>query len=109
MLVGIFTMCIFLVVFLLSLYYFSSVLKLINIVFRDIISQLFLRNCGLCVLSRFGITDDIHEPTAKGADSNLEFIEAVHMAGATTVMYPLWAGNAQGALGTLGTLLFFIR
>jgi hypothetical protein len=76
---------------------------------RDIVAQLFLRNCGLCVLSRFGMTDDIPDPSPKLADSNAEFVEAMHMAGATTVMYPLWSGNAQGALGTLGTLLFFVR
>jgi hypothetical protein len=44
------------------------------------------------------MTDDIPDPSPKLADSNAEFVEAMHMAGATTVMYPLWSGNAQGAL-----------
>ena len=77
---------------------------------RDIIRQIFVRNCALCVLSRFGLCDDV--PTVRNlekCDSNCEFIEAMHLAGAKGVMYPLWSGGAQGGLTTLAHLIFMVR
>ena len=74
----------------------------------DIIHQIYLKNCALCILSRFGLTDDV--PTSKSPiiDGNWEFIEAVHLAGACTVIVPLWEAGGQG-LGTLACLVFLIR
>lgn len=74
---------------------------------KDIIEQLYLRNCALCVLSRFGISDDVYD--AADGEQSFEFIEALHLAGASTVLYPLWGGQAQGALGVLANNLFLIR
>lgn len=52
---------------------------------RDIVQQLYLRNCALCVMSRFGPTDDIRTASATemrcDAASNFELVEAVHLAG----------------------------
>lgn len=73
----------------------------------DVISNLFVRNCALCVLSRYSLTDDI--TILKQVDANIEFVEAVIMAGATTVMYPIWSGISQGALGVLGSQIVLIR
>lgn len=46
---------------------------------RNVVQQMYLRNCALCVLSRFGITDDIWE--IKNCESNFEFVESIHLAG----------------------------
>ena len=46
---------------------------------RDLVQQMYLRNCALCVLSRLGVTDDILDP--RGAEANTEFIDAAHLAG----------------------------
>lgn len=44
----------------------------------DIIKQLYVKNCALCILSRFGITDDVFE--FDKLDTNTQFLEALHMA-----------------------------
>jgi hypothetical protein len=74
----------------------------------DVIHQLYVKNCALCVLSRFGLTDDVPSNKSPIIESNWEFIEAVHLAGACTVMAPLWEAGGQG-LGTLANLIFLIR
>lgn len=84
----------------------------------DVIKQLHLRNCALCVVSRFALTDDITEvrpmplPTAAPAatpDGNCEFVEALHLSGVTTCLYPLWGGPTGQGQGTFVNLLFLIR
>jgi hypothetical protein len=42
-------------------------------------------------------------------DANVEFIEAVHLAGASSVLYPVWNGFDQGGLSTLASLVFMIK
>jgi len=74
---------------------------------KDIIEQLYLRNCALCVLSRFGVSDDIYD--VSDCEQSFEFIDALHLTGASTVLYPLWGGQAQGALGVLASNLFLVR
>jgi hypothetical protein len=71
---------------------------------NDIIRQIYVKNCALCVLSRFGVIDDVFE--ANKTECNLQFIEAVHLSGANTIIYPLWGANG---IGILANLLFFIR
>jgi hypothetical protein len=56
---------------------------------KALVKQLYLRNCGLCVLSNFGQFEGI----TKDHDSyqgGVEFLEALHLAGASTLVYPLW-------------------
>lgn len=74
----------------------------------DVVKKLFLRNCGLAVLSRFGLSDDLLNHTSPIIDLNCDFIESFHLAGASTVMYPLWEGSGQG-IGTLAHILYFLR
>eukprot|EP01038_Epipyxis_sp_PR26KG_P007843 gene7843-10650_t len=77
---------------------------------RQVTKQLYVRNCALCVLSRFGITDHVTEPMPKAAEANTEFIESMHLAGANTIMYPAWSGGAAaGGLSSLATSLFLLR
>jgi hypothetical protein len=75
---------------------------------EDLVRKLYVKNCALCILSRFGLTDDVLLTNSLTVDSNWEFVEAVHAAGACSVMLPLWEGGGQG-LGTLAHLLFLIR
>jgi hypothetical protein len=63
---------------------------------KDIIRQMNLSNCGLVFLSRFGVTDDIYDPRRCNCEKNFEFIESFLLAGASTVLYPLWNGHMQG-------------
>lgn len=74
---------------------------------KHIVQQMYLRNCALAVLSRFGPTDDVWD--VKDSESNFEFIESVHLAGACCVMYPLWGGLTCGALGILANTLMMIK
>ena len=74
---------------------------------REFVQQMYLRNCALCVLSRFGLMDDIYDPNS--ADPSCDFIESLHMAGAKTIVYPLWGGAMQGSLGVLAHTLGIIR
>ncbi len=82
---------------------------------KDIVAQLYLKNCALCMLSRFAITDDVVDvkPSADGnlgnCESNVEFIDSLHLAGACTVIYPLWSPISQGVIGILASQLFLIR
>ena len=99
----------------------------------DFVAQVHFRNCGLLVLSRFGIADGTGAPksskptgpvpvasstssynyspycNAPIVEANCEFVEAAHLAGATTVMYPMWSTFEQGGLSTLSTLIFLIK
>lgn len=74
----------------------------------DVIKKLFLRNCGLAVLSKFGLTDDVIDVASPVIDLNWEFVEAFHLAGASSVMLPLWEGGEQG-IGTLAHVLYLLR
>jgi hypothetical protein len=74
----------------------------------DVIKKLYLRNCALTVLSKFGISDDITHVKSPIIDLNWDFIEAFHLAGVSTVMFPLWEGSGQG-IGTLAHVIFLIR
>ncbi len=71
---------------------------------REVVAQWYLRNCALCVLSRYAVTEDIStDPSLSSSNSyatsnttsntgsasvvarcdvNVEFIDAVHLAGA---------------------------
>lgn len=56
--------------------------RLINtsiVIYRDLVAQLYLRNCNLCVLSRYGITDGNIELLSLEAE--WEYIDALHLAG----------------------------
>lgn len=86
---------------------------------RDVIKQLRVSNCALCVLSHFDLTSDVHSllhssattTTTTGVDicdANCEFLEALHLAGAKTILSPLWNGNSEG-IAALAHLLFQIR
>ena len=46
---------------------------------KDFIAQLYVKNCALCVLSRFGLADDISD--VREGEVNVEFTEAAHLAG----------------------------
>ena len=72
----------------------------------DIIRQVYVKNCALAVLSRFGMTDDIAD-TSK-CDPNCHFLEAIHLAGANCVLYPTWGGSDNG-IGALANLVFLVR
>lgn len=79
---------------------------------KEIVQQVFVKNCALCVLSRFGLIDDLKDIRSPAGwnlcDINCEFIEALHLAGAKTVVNPLWDGNSAG-LGALAHLIFLVR
>lgn len=45
----------------------------------DFVKQIYIKNCALCVLSRFGLIDDVYD--INECDPSTEYIEAVHMAG----------------------------
>ena len=53
---------------------------------RNFVMQMYLRNCALCALSRYGLMDDVYDPNE--CDPSTEYIEATHMSGAPTVLYP---------------------
>lgn len=74
----------------------------------DLIYQIYVKNCALCVLSRFGLTDDVPSNKSPIIEANWEFIEAMHLAGACSIMVPLWEGGGQG-IGTLAFVVFLIR
>ncbi|KAJ1427662.1 hypothetical protein B484DRAFT_450245 [Ochromonadaceae sp. CCMP2298] len=80
----------------------------------DVVQQVYVQNCALCLLSRFGLTDDLlkikgrSKSGAEICDTNCEFIESLHLAGAKTVLSPIWGGEWRG-LGTLANLVFIIR
>lgn len=79
---------------------------------KEVIQQVFVQNCALCVMSRYGLVDDltdIRTPASWGlCDSNTEFVEALHLSGAKTVLHPIWGGDATG-LGALAHIVFLIR
>jgi len=52
---------------------------------KEFIAQLYVKNCALCVLSRFGIADDVSD--IRQGEANVEFLEAVHMAGIIIIIY----------------------
>lgn len=74
---------------------------------KDIVQQMYLRNCALAVMSRFGPTDDVWD--VKDSESNFELIESFHLAGACCVMYPLWGGLTCGSLGVLANNLMMVK
>jgi len=71
----------------------------------DVVQQLYVKNCALCVLSRFGLTDDVVD--FDKVDVNSQFLEAFHYAGANTLIYPLWASHGIGRLANLLVLIRF--
>ena len=73
----------------------------------DIVANLYLRNCGLVVLARYGVIDDV--PDLRACEPSLEYVDALHFAGACSVMYPVWGGLAQGALGELANNILLLR
>lgn len=79
---------------------------------KEIVQQVFVKNCALCVLSRYGLVDDLYDIRTPASwdrcDTNTEMIEALHLAGAKTVLHPMWGGDASG-LGALAHIVFLIR
>ena len=98
---------------------------------RDLLKQVHLSNCALCIASRFclsGGVDPEIRPQAQAqeqklggnlsdalsaiqavCDGNVEVIDALHLAGACTVLYPLWDTVAQGGIGTIASTVLLIR
>jgi hypothetical protein len=74
----------------------------------DIIKKLFLRNCSLAILSRYGVTDDVAHCRSPIIDLNWDLLEAFHLSGVASLMFPLWEGGGQG-IGTLAHIIFLIR
>lgn len=63
--------------------YMYQLVILLPFLVRDLVAQLFLRNCNLCVLSRYGITDGNIELISLAAE--WEYIDALHLAGNTRI------------------------
>ena len=87
-------------------------------VVRAIVSQLYLKNCALVVLSRLGVLDNVQAKHlaltgAEGGvikDAAWNILEAFQLAGACTVVCPLWGGGATGGdLGQLARLVLLLR
>jgi hypothetical protein len=85
---------------------------------RAIVSQLYLKNCALVVLSRLGVLDNVQAKHlaltgAEGGvikDAAWNILEAFQLAGACTVVCPLWGGGATGGdLGQLARLILLLR
>jgi hypothetical protein len=58
----------------------------------EVVQQLFLRHCGMVLLSRFGITDDISDIRRLGLAS--ELVDSFLFAGAQTVVHSIWSPNS---------------
>jgi len=52
----------------------------------------YLRNCALCVLSHCVLSAGINDVFEPLCDQSVEIVEALLLAGATTVLYPLFGG-----------------
>ena len=73
----------------------------------DLVSQVNLQNCALAIMSRFGICDGaLHTEVM---EANVEYLEAMHMLGASTLIYPMQNTGDIGGLSTLASLCFLIR
>lgn len=56
------------------------------------------------------MTDDVSScADLARLDANLEFLESAALAGAATVMFPLWSALSQGGNSVVGLQLFLIR
>lgn len=79
---------------------------------KDIIKQLYVNNCALCVISHYDLINDLFgiqsSRNLELCDANCEFIEALHLAGAKTILHPLWNGDSHG-ISTLAHLVFQVR
>lgn len=69
----------------------------------DMVRQWHLPNCALCVLSRFGMYDALSD--VRQCLGGLEMIEATHLVGAATTLFPLWSGSMNGMHGTVANTL----
>ena len=52
--------------------------------YSDVVSRVYLQNCALAVLSRYGLTDGLEDSRHKQqqeAEAHTDFLEAMHMAG----------------------------
>lgn len=89
---------------------------------KDVVAQWYLKNNALTILSRYGYTDDLSDLDKHHAriEYTAQFIEAMHMAGACCVLYPMWdttstpAGvtghsPAESGLLTMARTLFLLR
>ena len=89
---------------------------------KDVVAQLHLTNCALCVASRFSLSDGVYSEEDETGDRvtdaslvrdscarNCELIDSLHMAGACTVMFPLWSTATQGGIATLASVVFLLR
>lgn len=76
----------------------------------DIIRQVYVQNNALTIFSKFGLTDDITNVYSTEIEKNTAFVEAAHLAGANTVVHPLWSSDSMGyGLSSLAHLIFQIR
>ena len=90
---------------------------------KAIVANLHLENCALVVLSRVGVLDGMHgkhlasmtSMTSDGRSGGLQnsvwdLVEALHLAGAPSVVLPLWGGGSFGGdMGQLARLLLLVR
>lgn len=92
---------------------------------KDVVAQLYLRNCGLCVLSNYSpltrVTIEVPAADTEGVTSgkdilrdNFDLVDAFLLAGATSVLHPMWdmsqgAESSQDQLGRYAHLLFMIK
>lgn len=91
---------------------------------REWVRRIFVKNCTLAVLSRYGLCDDVRvdassqsqerlaveeaEAEEAEAESSWEMVEALIISGAASVLVPLWEGSGQGPI-SLAQLLFLVR
>jgi hypothetical protein len=82
------------------------------------VSQLYLKNCALATLSRIGMLDNLQArqvsiSSADGGtvkDSSWDIIDALHLCGAPTVLFPLWGGGSMGGdVGQFARILLILR
>lgn len=85
---------------------------------KAIVANLHLENCALAVLSRVGVLDTVQSKHISslasdgGALKNTswDLVEALHLAGAPTVVLPLWGGGSfSGDMGQLARIVLFVR
>eukprot|EP01039_Chlorochromonas_danica_P010177 gene10177-11261_t len=91
---------------------------------REWVRRIFIKNCTLAVLSRYGLCDDVRADSSSQSQERLateeaeaeeaeaerswEMVEALIISGAASVLVPLWEGSGQGPI-SLAQLLFLVR
>ena len=79
----------------------------------DIVRQLYLRNCTLCAMTKYVLTANLNNIKKNECEQSVELIEAMHLCGATTVLYPLFGytdcRNGITSPESLGQLLILLQ